>query len=98
MKTSAGLRPEPITSANLDTALAIRVRPEQEFAVDPVVKSLAEAYVHGGEAWPRLILGGDRPVGFLMGFFGVFHPGLGFGPNGEKAGEETAGVLELGRH
>jgi diamine N-acetyltransferase len=60
-----------ITPANLDAALGIRVLPEQEFAVSPVVKSLAEAYVHPDTAWPRLILDGDRPVGFLMAFFDI---------------------------
>lgn len=39
MTTSTGPRLEPITPANIEAALAIRVRPEQEFAVDPVVKS-----------------------------------------------------------
>ncbi|WP_329337736.1 GNAT family N-acetyltransferase [Streptomyces sp. NBC_00663] len=66
-----GLRLEEITPRNIDAALAIRVRPEQEFAVSPVVKSLAEAYVHPGTAWPRLIVDGDRPVGFLMAFFDI---------------------------
>ncbi|WP_329051446.1 GNAT family N-acetyltransferase [Streptomyces violaceus] len=64
--TTTGLRLEEITPGNLDAALAIRVRPDQEHAVAPVVKSLAEAYVHPGVAWPRLIVDGDRPVGFLM--------------------------------
>jgi diamine N-acetyltransferase len=50
----------------------IRIRPDQEHAVEPVVKSLAEAYVHpAGVAWPRLIVDGDRPVGFLMAFFDI---------------------------
>ncbi|SDC91789.1 hypothetical protein SAMN05216505_104133 [Streptomyces prasinopilosus] len=48
------LRPEEITPENLDAAPGIRVRPGQEFAVAPVVKSLAEAYVHPGPAWLRL--------------------------------------------
>jgi diamine N-acetyltransferase len=65
------LRLEEITPANLDAALAIRVLPEQEFAATPVVESLAEAYVHPGVAWPRLIVDGDRPVGFLMAFFDI---------------------------
>ncbi|MEV7793041.1 GNAT family N-acetyltransferase [Streptomyces sp. NPDC087512] len=155
MTSSTALRLEKITPANIEAALAVRVRPEQEFAVDPVVKSLAEAYVHPGKAWPRLILDGDRPVGFLMGFFDIdwyddgsalrsglwrlnidaaeqgrgygrfavesvaaeirrrggkefyvtWHPGesgpenfylgLGFRPNGEKAEEQTVGVLQL---
>ncbi|MFF8596559.1 GNAT family N-acetyltransferase [Streptomyces sp. NPDC015220] len=65
------LRLEEITADNLDAALGIRVRPGQEHAVAPVVKSLAEAYVHPGVAWPRLIVDGDRPVGFLMAFFDI---------------------------
>ncbi|MEU6380911.1 GNAT family N-acetyltransferase [Streptomyces sp. NPDC046909] len=64
-------RLEKITSRNLDAALSVRVRPEQEFAVAPVVKSLAEAYVHPDTAWPRLITDDDRPVGFLMAFFDI---------------------------
>ncbi|GAA4006381.1 GNAT family N-acetyltransferase [Streptomyces marokkonensis] len=71
MTTSTTPRLEEITPANLKAATAIRVRPEQEFAVDPVVDSLAEAYVHPGVAWPRLIVDGDRPVGFLMAFFDI---------------------------
>ncbi|MEV7861158.1 GNAT family N-acetyltransferase [Streptomyces hirsutus] len=64
-------RLEEITPKNLDAALGIRVRPDQEFAVAPVVKSLAEAYVHSGSAWPRLIVDGDRAVGFLMAFLDI---------------------------
>ncbi|MGI5369143.1 GNAT family N-acetyltransferase [Streptomyces iakyrus] len=69
--TTTGPRLAEITPANLDAVLGIRVRPDQEHAVAPVVKSLAEAYVHPGIAWPRLILDGDRPVGFLMAFLGI---------------------------
>nr|WP_211283853.1 GNAT family N-acetyltransferase [Streptomyces antibioticus] len=71
--SGSGPRLEEITPRNIDAALAIRVLPEQEFAVSPVVKSLAEAYVHPGTAWPRLIVDGDdaRPVGFLMAFFDI---------------------------
>ncbi|WP_369181500.1 GNAT family N-acetyltransferase [Streptomyces mutabilis] len=71
MTTDTGLRLEEITPANFEAALGIRVRPDQEFAVEPVVKSLAEASLHPGVAWPRLILDGDRPVGFLMAFFDI---------------------------
>ncbi len=69
--TTTGPRLEEITAGNLDAALGIRVRPDQEHAVAPVVKSLAEAYVHPGVAWPRLIVDGDRPVGFLMAFLDI---------------------------
>ncbi|MFD7700116.1 GNAT family N-acetyltransferase [Streptomyces caelestis] len=71
MTTPSALRLEEITPKNLKAALGIRVRPEQEFAVDPVADSLAEAYVHPGKAWPRLIMDGDRAVGFLMAFLDV---------------------------
>ncbi|MFB7498156.1 GNAT family N-acetyltransferase [Streptomyces sp. NPDC056161] len=67
-------RLEVITPRTLDAALGIRVRPDQESAVEPVVRSLAEAYVQpAGVAWPRLIVDGDddRPVGFLMAFLGI---------------------------
>ncbi|MEE1670696.1 GNAT family N-acetyltransferase [Streptomyces sp. WAC07094] len=73
------LRLEEITPDNLDAAIGLRVHPEQEHLVAPVVKSLAEAYVHPGTAWPRLILDGDTPVGFLMGFFDIDWLGDGTG-------------------
>ncbi|MFC9683471.1 GNAT family N-acetyltransferase [Streptomyces sp. NPDC056948] len=69
--TTTGPHLEEITAGNLDAALGIRVRPDQEHAVAPVVKSLAEAYVHPGIAWPRLIVDGGRPVGFLMACLGI---------------------------
>ncbi|AOR33608.1 GNAT family N-acetyltransferase [Streptomyces fodineus] len=63
---------EEVTPANVDAAIGIRIRPDQEHAVEPVVKSLAEAYVHpAGVAWPRLIVDDGRPVGFLMAFLGI---------------------------
>jgi diamine N-acetyltransferase len=60
---------EEITAGNLDDAIGVTVRADQEHLVAPVVKSLAEAYVHPAIAWPRLIRNGSRTVGFLMGFF-----------------------------
>lgn len=60
---------ETVSPDNFDAAIGLKVRPDQEHLVAPVVKSLAEAYVHPDVAWPRLILDGDRPVGFLMAFF-----------------------------
>lgn len=69
MTTTLCLR--EITPANIDVAISLRVRPDQEHLVTPVVKSLAEAYVYPSIAWPRLVLDGDRPVGFLMAFFGI---------------------------
>ncbi|MGW0766810.1 GNAT family N-acetyltransferase [Streptomyces sp. NPDC002676] len=69
--TSQSLQLEEISPGNLEAALGIRIRPDQEHAVEPVVKSLAEAYVHPGVAWPRLITDAGRPVGFLMAFFDI---------------------------
>ncbi|MFE5816765.1 GNAT family N-acetyltransferase [Streptomyces sp. NPDC056479] len=63
---------EKVTPANFEAATGIRVRADQEHAVSPVMQSLAEAYVHPeGVAWPRLIVDGDRPVGFLMAFLDI---------------------------
>lgn len=73
------LRLEKITPGNFDAAIGVRVRPDQEHLVAPVVKSLAEAYVHPKTAWPRLILDGDRAVGFLMAFFDADFAGDGAG-------------------
>ncbi|MGW0603440.1 GNAT family N-acetyltransferase [Streptomyces sp. NPDC002640] len=66
-----GLRLEPVTARNFDAAVAIEVAPAQRRFVSPVVKSLAEAYVSPESAWPRLILDGERPVGFLMAFLDI---------------------------
>ncbi|AQZ67111.1 acetyltransferase [[Actinomadura] parvosata subsp. kistnae] len=72
------LRLARITPANIDTALAVKVRPDQEHFVSPVAKSLAEAYVHGETAWPRLILDEDgTAVGFLMTFLDIDWNGKG---------------------
>ncbi|MER7764372.1 GNAT family N-acetyltransferase [Streptomyces sp. NPDC097619] len=68
---SANVRVEKIGPGNIDAALALRVLPEQEKNVAPVVKSLAEAYAWGETAWPRLLLDGDEAVGFLMLFVDI---------------------------
>lgn len=72
-------RLEAITPADFETATALKVPPDQEHLVAPVVKSLAEAYVHPGVAWPRLIMDGGRAVGFLMAFFDIDFAGDGTG-------------------
>jgi diamine N-acetyltransferase len=65
-------RLEEVTPRNVEAAIGIRVRPDQEHAVEPVAHSLAEAYVRpAGVAWPRLIVDDDRPVGFLMAFLDI---------------------------
>ncbi|MDK1476637.1 GNAT family N-acetyltransferase [Streptomyces sp. 549] len=71
------LRLQEVTADNLDTAINLQVRADQEHLVAPVVKSLAEAYVHPGVAWPRLICDGDEVVGFLMAFHDIDWTGKG---------------------
>ncbi|MEU5715612.1 GNAT family N-acetyltransferase [Streptomyces sp. NPDC020403] len=65
------LRLEKVTPDNVLDACRLTVLPEQERFVAPVARSLAEAYVQPGTAWPRLIVDGDRLVGFVMAFFDV---------------------------
>lgn len=47
---------EPVTSADVDAALAIRVAPDQVHLVRLVATSSAEAYVHPDIACPRLVV------------------------------------------
>ncbi|MGW0393808.1 GNAT family N-acetyltransferase [Streptomyces sp. NPDC003042] len=61
----------PVTPENFDAVCAVRVHPHQEHLVSPVVKSLAEAYVHGPAAWPRAVVDGDEVVGFVMAFMDI---------------------------
>ncbi|MFI1991929.1 GNAT family N-acetyltransferase [Actinoplanes sp. NPDC020271] len=65
------MRLEKITPDTFEAALAVSVRPDQGDLVEPVVKSLAEAYMFHEYAWPRLIVDGDRPVGFVMAFLDI---------------------------
>ncbi|MFD9129496.1 GNAT family N-acetyltransferase [Kitasatospora sp. NPDC059571] len=64
-------RLEEITPGNVDAAIGLSVRADQQHLVAPVVKSLAEAYAYGDLAWPRLIVDEGRPVGFVMAFFDI---------------------------
>lgn len=65
------LRLEPVTADNFDAVCAVQVRPDQRHLVSPVVKSLAEAYVHPTCAWPRAVVDGDEVVGFVMAFHDI---------------------------
>jgi diamine N-acetyltransferase len=58
-----------LTPDNVRDACDLRIKPEQERFVASVADSIADAYVHPDTAWPRLILAGDRVVGFVMGGF-----------------------------
>lgn len=56
-----------ITDTNRDEVLALRVAPHQDRFVGSVAGALADAEEYPeGNAWPRAIYEGDRPVGFVM--------------------------------
>ncbi len=73
-------RLEKVTPDNVLDACRLRVRPDQERFVSPVVRSLAEAYAQPDVAWPRLILDGESLVGFVMGYFPGTELGEGADP------------------
>ena len=62
------LRLAELTGDNLAAAVAVAPLPEQQRFVAPVVESIAQAYVTP-TAWPRVVLDGDRAVGFVMANF-----------------------------
>jgi diamine N-acetyltransferase len=64
-------RLEPITPENIDAVCAVRIHEKQEPYVEPVARSLAEAYLHPDLAWPRAIVDGVAIVGFVMAFLDV---------------------------
>jgi diamine N-acetyltransferase len=62
------LRLAELTADNIDAAIGLELRPGQERFVAPVVRSIAEAYVHP-TAWPRVVVDDDQVVGFVMANF-----------------------------
>ncbi len=64
----ANLTLAELTSDNLGAAVGLTLKPGQEDFVAPVVQSIAEAYVTP-TAWPRVVVDGDRVVGFVMANF-----------------------------
>ena len=65
VRVMGDLRLAELTQDNLPAAVGLRLKPGQEKFVAPVVESIAEAYV-SPTAWPRVVLDGDRVVGFVM--------------------------------
>lgn len=98
------LRVEPLSGQNLPDALEIEVAPHQRQFVAPVAHSLAEAYVNLDTAWPRLVLDGDEPVGFVMANFdpaselaafraGVWRLNVAVAAQGRGVGRFAVGVV-----
>ncbi|ONI82843.1 GNAT family N-acetyltransferase [Actinosynnema sp. ALI-1.44] len=72
------IRLELVTPANVHAACDLKVLPEQEAVVAPVVLSLAEAYANRDTAWPRLVYDGEDLVGFVMAAFDPGNPVTAF--------------------
>jgi diamine N-acetyltransferase len=70
------LRLAKITPENIKDALELELRPGQNRFVAGVEHSLAQAYVYGDDAWPRLVTDGGYVVAFLMAGFKGGHPFL----------------------
>ncbi|GAB3699213.1 GNAT family N-acetyltransferase [Nocardiopsis oceani] len=66
MTDTPDLRLVEITQDNFDTAIAVKVREDQNRFVATVERSLAQAYTARDTAWPRLLMDGDQAVGFVM--------------------------------
>lgn len=64
----ANLTLAELTPDNLAAAVGLTLQPGQEGFVAPVVQSIAEAYVTP-TAWPRVVVDGDRVLGFVMANF-----------------------------
>ena len=64
----ANLALAELTPDNLEAAVGLTLKPGQENFVAPVVESIAQAYVTP-TAWPRVVVDGDRVVGFVMANF-----------------------------
>lgn len=60
---------EELNARNIAAANSLTLKQGQERFVAPVSYSIAEAYVNQTTAWPRVVLEGERVVGFIMGNF-----------------------------
>lgn len=62
------MRLAELTQSNLQSSISLALKPGQEKFVDPVVNSIAEAFVTP-TAWPRVVMDDDDVLGFIMGNF-----------------------------
>ncbi len=62
------MRLAELSRHNLLPAVSLSLKPGQEKFVDPVVSSIAEAFVTP-TAWSRLVIEDDDVLGFIMGNF-----------------------------
>lgn len=55
-----------VTRENVSAVIGLEVKPQQRVFVASNERSLAQAYVYGGRAWPRAVYANDELVGFVM--------------------------------
>ena len=65
----AELRLEELSAATIVAANSLTLRPGQEQFVAPTSYAIADAYINPLTSWPRVVLDGDKVVGFIRGNF-----------------------------
>ena len=68
------LRLEELSAATIVGANSLTLRPGQEQFVTPPSYAIADAYINPVTSWPRVVLDGDRVVGFIRGNFDPENP------------------------
>jgi GNAT superfamily N-acetyltransferase len=69
----ADLRLEELSATNIVAANSLTLRPGQEQFVTPTSYAIADAFINPLTTWPRVVLDGDRVVGFVRGNFDPDH-------------------------
>jgi diamine N-acetyltransferase len=70
----AELRLEELSARTIVAANSLTLRRGQEQFVTPTSYSIADAYIDPTTSWPRVVLDGDRVVGFIRGNFDASAP------------------------
>ncbi len=63
------LRLEELSAATIVAANSLTLLPGQEQFVTPPSYAIADAFIDPATSWPRVVLDGDRVVGFIRGNF-----------------------------
>ncbi len=65
----ADLRLEELSASTIVAANSLTLRAGQEQFVTPPSYAITDAYLNPATSWPRVVLDGDRVVGFISGNF-----------------------------
>ena len=63
------LRLEELSASTIVAANSLTLRRGQEQFVTPPSYAIADSYINPATSWPRVVLDGDRVVGFIRGNF-----------------------------